>query len=120
MSDTTGESASSAATTESSSATTESSSTQLFEGLAPMVMAIRKDVGAGNSTANSIGKLRTLDSVLRTLGGTPTAEGVKLKLEVCDLCMLLLPDDTREVFSPYSPYLGVLMRKNKDLQLICP
>lgn len=79
-----------------SSTSTEETKT-LLEGLTPMVAEVRDDITAGKPPAHSIGKLKMLDKVLESTKGTPTAAGLKLMFEVCELCLLLLPEDTRKV-----------------------
>lgn len=80
-----------------SASATESSAVTLVKGLRRMMVAIRDEIAAGKPAANSIGQLRTLISVLDTLSESPTVDVVKLTFEIFDICMQLLPDNTREV-----------------------
>lgn len=81
-----------------STATTTTVTTGVPTGFQTMVAALEGDITAGTKTTVSmVGRLKMLDKALKTLDFSPTAQSLQLLTDLCELALLVLPENTRKV-----------------------
>lgn len=81
--------------TDTSQSSTEDKS-EVLKAFSSLVEALRRDITASKPHSQTLGRLKMLDRAIVSLEATPSAESVDLVSSLCELAVLLLPDDTRK------------------------